>query len=128
MSTRMSTATSANTDTPYGTVDTHALQVLESSYDTTRLLAAVDTLDTVRTRLYDPEGLRDDLLRLHGMAHNLINGASPVVTCQRESVVDLLTDAMDQIDQHVADLLALRNTLEPLETLRPDDADAFNAN
>ncbi len=123
----MSAATSVITETPYGAVDTHALQVLESSYDTTRLLAAVDTLDAVRTRLYDPEGLRDDLLRLHGIAHTLINGASPAVPCQRESVVDLLTDAMDQIDQHVENLLALRDTLQPLEMLRPDDADAFNA-
>lgn len=31
MSTRMSAATSVITETPYGAVDTHALQVLESS-------------------------------------------------------------------------------------------------
>jgi hypothetical protein len=41
-------ATSITTDIPYGAVDSHALQVLESSYDTTRMLAAVETFDAVR--------------------------------------------------------------------------------
>jgi len=114
------TATSVTTDTPYGAVDSHALQVLESSYDTTRMLAAVKTFDAVRIGLYDPEGLRDDLLRLHGMAHTVINGASPVVTSQPVPLVDQITDAIDQIDQYVASLLAIRNVLQPLEALRPD--------
>ncbi|WP_429443158.1 hypothetical protein [Paraburkholderia youngii] len=54
------------TTTPYGEVDAAALDGLQSRYDTTRVLDAVDTLDELRTGLDDPEGLRDDLLRLHG--------------------------------------------------------------
>ncbi|HZZ02659.1 Tn3 family transposase post-transcriptional regulator TnpC [Paraburkholderia sp.] len=127
MSTRRSTATSVTTDTPFGAVDTHALQVLESGYDTTRLLAAVDTLDAVRTRLYDPEGLRDDLLRIHAMAHAIVNAATLTVTAQDESFVDQVTDLIDQIGQYVVGLLSVRDILQPLETLRPDNLTDFDA-
>jgi hypothetical protein len=120
-------ARAAVTATPYGEVDAAALEALESGYDTTRMLDAVGTLDEVRTSLYDPEGLRDDLLRLHGMAHALVNGASLTVTAQDEPFVDQVSDVIDQIDQYVAELLAIRDVLQPLETLRPDDRAGFDS-
>lgn len=119
-------ARAAVTATPYGEVDAAALEALGSSYDTTRMLAAVSSLDAVRISLYDPEGLRDGLLRLHSIAHTLINGANLSVTAQDEPFVDQVSDVIDQIDQYVADLLAIRDVLQPLETLRPDDTDCFN--
>ena len=70
-------ARAAVTTTPYGEVDAAALETLQSGYDTTRMLAAVSRLDAVRISLYDPQGLRDDLLRLHSIAHMLVNGAGP---------------------------------------------------
>jgi hypothetical protein len=118
-------ARAAVTATPYGEVDAAALEALASGYDTTRMLDAVGTLDEVRTSLYDPEGLRDDLLRLHCVAHTLINGANLTVTAQDESFVDQVSDVIDQIDRYVADLLAIRDVLQPLEALRPDDMDCF---
>jgi phosphate uptake regulator len=120
-------ARAAVTATAYGEVDAAALETLGSSYDTTRILAAVGSLDEVRISLYDPEGLRDDLLRLHSMAHAIVNGASLIVTAQDELIVDQVSDVLDQIDQYVAELLAIREVLHPLETLRPDDADCINS-
>ncbi|MBB5545100.1 hypothetical protein GGD70_005445 [Paraburkholderia fungorum] len=114
------------TTTPYGEVDAAALETLQSGYDTTRMLAAVSRLDAVRISLYDPQGLRDDLLRLHSIAHMLVNGAGLTVGSQDRSFVDLLSDVIDQIDQYVADLLVIRDVLQPLEALRPDGMECFD--
>jgi hypothetical protein len=113
------------TATSYGDVDAAALETLQSGYDTTRMLAAVSSLDAVRISLYDPEGLRDNLPRLHSMAHSIINGASLTVTAQDEPFVDEVADVIDQIDHYVTDLLAIRDVLQLLEALRPDDTDGF---
>lgn len=63
------TALPATTTTYFGDADTATFARVESSYDPTRLLAAVDIVDRIRTQLHDPEGLRDDLLEIHSMAH-----------------------------------------------------------
>ncbi|MGY6258150.1 Tn3 family transposase post-transcriptional regulator TnpC [Paraburkholderia caledonica] len=119
-------ARAAVTTTPYGELDAAALETLQSGYDTTRMLAAVSRLDAVRISLYDPQGLRDDLLRLHSIAHMLVNGAGLTVGSQDKSFVDLLSDVIDQIDQYVADLLVIRDVLQPLEALRPDGMECFD--
>jgi hypothetical protein len=118
-------ARAAVTATPYGEVDAAALEALQSGYDTTRMLDAVDRHDEMRTSLYDPEGLREDLLHLHRIAHTLVNGAGLTVGTQDEPFVDQVTDVVDQIDQYVANLLGIRDVLQPLETLRPNCADFF---
>jgi chaperonin cofactor prefoldin len=61
------------------------------------------------------------------MAHTLVNGASLTVKAQDESFVDQVSDVIDQIDQYVAELLAIRDVLEPLEALRPDDREGFDS-
>ena len=114
-------ARAAVTTTPYGEVDAAALEGLQSRYDTTRVLDAVDTLDELRTGLNDPEGLRDDLLRLHGIAHTLVNGAALTVGAQDEPFVDQVSHVIDQIDHYVAGLLSIRDVLRPLEALRHED-------
>jgi hypothetical protein len=48
--------------TIYGKVNREQLEELQQSFDTTRLLAAVEAIDQMRQRLCNPEGLRDDLL------------------------------------------------------------------
>jgi hypothetical protein len=116
-------ARAAFTATPYGEVDAAALDTPQSGYDTTRMLDAVGRLDEVRASLYDPEGLREDLLRLHRIAHTLVNGAGLTVGTQDEFFVDQVTDVIDQIEQYVADLLGIRDVLRPLETLRPEGTD-----
>ena len=114
-------ARAAVTTTPYGEVDAAALEGLQSRYDTTRVLDAVDTLDELRTGLNDPEGLRDDLLHLHGMAHALVNGASFAATTRDASIVEQIEDVIEQLDHYVAGLLSIRDALHPLEALRHED-------
>jgi hypothetical protein len=62
------------TDTRYGAVDSAALERLRESFNTRTILDAVDKVDDIRCRIDD---LRDDLLKLHAMAHDLINDAGP---------------------------------------------------
>ncbi|MBU9690851.1 MULTISPECIES: Tn3 family transposase post-transcriptional regulator TnpC [Burkholderia cepacia complex] len=114
------TARPAITTTRFGDVDTAALERLESSYDTTRLLAAVDIVDRIRIQLYDPEGLRDDLLEIHSMAHAVLDGV-PSATSRREATLpEQVRDALDMIDEFVMELTQVRTVLEPLEALHPD--------
>jgi hypothetical protein len=58
------------TETAFGSVDEKALEALQNSFHTRRLLAAVDAVDQIRARI---NGLRDDLLDLHRMAAEVIN-------------------------------------------------------
>ncbi|QUN32351.1 transposase (plasmid) [Cupriavidus sp. KK10] len=108
-----------NTQTPYGPVDTEALRCLQDSFDTREILRIVDLVDTLRTRLCEPEGIRDDLLQLHGMAHTVLNGASlvsrdtnPTLVQQAETIVEELEDLI-RVLQHAV------HVLHPLELLRP---------
>jgi len=59
--------------TPYGEVRAEGLAELQASFDTRQMQAAVDDLD--RFCVQWKRELRGDLLRLHGMAHTVINGA-----------------------------------------------------
>ncbi|MGF6653555.1 hypothetical protein OKW34_004144 [Paraburkholderia youngii] len=106
------TARSATTTTYFGDVDTAALERLESSYDTTRLLAAVDIVDRIRTQLHDPEGLRDDILEIHSMAHCVLNGAPSVPSRREGTLPDRVLDALDRIDEFVMELTPVRTSLE----------------
>ncbi|WP_421380867.1 Tn3 family transposase post-transcriptional regulator TnpC (plasmid) [Paraburkholderia sp. DD10] len=115
------TARPAITTTYFGDVDTAALERLESSYDTTRLLAAVDIVDRIRTQLHDPEGLRDDLLEIHSMAHAVLNSAPSVPSRREGTLPERVLDALDLIDEYVMELTRVRTILEPLEALHPDD-------
>jgi hypothetical protein len=115
------TARPATTTTYFGDVDTAALERLESSYDTTRLLAAIDIVDRIRTQLHDPEGLRDDLLEIHSMAHSVLNGASSVPSRREGTLPEQVMDALDLIDDFVAAFTRVRAILEPLEALSPND-------
>lgn len=116
------TARPAITTTCFGDVDTAALERLESSYDTTRLLAAVDTVDRIRTQLHDPEGLRDDLLEIHSMAHSVLNGAPSVPSRREGTLPERVVDTLDLIDEFIVELTRVRTILDPLEALYPDEA------
>ncbi|MEM5398422.1 hypothetical protein, partial [Staphylococcus gallinarum] len=66
------------------------------------------------------------LLHLHSIAHTLVNGAGLTIGAQDEPFVDQVSDVIDQIDQYVDDLLAIRDVLQPLEALRPDDTNCLD--
>ncbi len=107
---------------PLGGVDARGLQQLRTTFDTTHLLRAVDDLDTVRAILADPDELRADLLRLHGMAHTLINGGAVSATSVDETLAELAADIETELERMSALLLTIRQRLRPLLTLTPDDA------
>jgi hypothetical protein len=67
--------------TLYGELSASGLEEIRKSFDTRQLLKTVDDLDRF-CGLWKKE-MRADLLRLHGMAHTLINDA-PLTSVQGE--------------------------------------------
>ena len=63
------------------------------------------------------DGLRDVLLRLHGMAHAVVNGAGLSGSAQ-ESLPELAFEATSEIRQTIATLQEWVKLIEPLETLQ----------
>ncbi|WP_035878570.1 Tn3 family transposase post-transcriptional regulator TnpC [Cupriavidus sp. amp6] len=106
-------------DTPYGKVDADALQTLQETFNTLAILRAVDQLDAIRARC-EPDGLRDDLLRLHGMAHTVINGASLSYVTNGPTLMEQFDAVMEELDDWIAMLRQTQRALLPLEKLRPE--------
>ncbi|WP_439673178.1 Transposase (plasmid) [Cupriavidus necator] len=105
-------------DTPYGKVDAEALQTLQETFDTFAILRVLDQLDAIRVRCCDPAGLRDDLLRLHGMAHTVINGAALSYATSGPTLVEQAEAVIEELDDWIAVLRQAVRTLQPLERLR----------
>ena len=114
------TARPTVTSTHFGNVDTAALEHLGSTYDTRGLLDAVDIVDQVGGELTGPDGLRDTLLSIHGMAHALLNGASSTPSRYEDTLPEQVLGALELIDDFMEQLAHVRELLEPLEALRPD--------
>lgn len=108
------------TQTPYGKVDTAALQALREAFDTTAILRLVEQLDAIRARYGDPNGLRDDLLRLHGMAHTVINGARLTYATTGPTLVDQADEVMEELDDWIVVLSRAMQALQPLQRLRAE--------
>lgn len=104
--------------TAYGPVDAVALHNLTSNFDTSVILRAVGQLDALRARLCPPEGLRDDLLGLHGMAHTVINGAPLTVATTNAMLVDQTEDILEELEDDIKVLRAILADLQPLAALR----------
>lgn len=109
-----------DTQTPYGTVDADALLELHETFNTMAILRAVDQLDAIRARCA-PEGLRDDLLRLHAMAHTVINGAGLSYPTDGPTLVEQADAVIEELDDWVRMLKQTVKALQPLESLRPKD-------
>ena len=67
--------TPSSIETVYGRVDGKTLEQLQEEFDTYKLLDLIDEIDALRDRICDPDGMRAELLRLHAMAHTVINDA-----------------------------------------------------
>lgn len=104
--------------TAYGPVDAVALHNLTSNFDTSVILRAVDQLDALRARLCPPEGLRDDLLDLHGMAHTVFNDAPLTVATTNTMLVDQTEDILEELEDDIKVLRAILADLRPLAALR----------
>ncbi|CAG9169827.1 Tn3 family transposase post-transcriptional regulator TnpC [Cupriavidus pinatubonensis] len=107
-------------DTPYGKVDADALQALQDTFDTTAILSLVDQMDAIRARLCDPAGLRDDLLRLHGMAHTVINGAALSCSTSGPTLVEQAESILEELDDWILLLRRAVQSLQPLERLHSE--------
>lgn len=113
---------SAEQETPGG-VNLRQLQTLQESYDTSKLLDALDLLDSLRHRCQPgPEGIRNDFFRLHSMAHVLINGAAPTCTpLPGETIHELALDLADEVSDWMIALRQVQKTLDQLVALAPED-------
>ena len=106
-------------ETPYGIVDADALQSLQQRYDTTVIQQAVDLFDTIRARC-EPDGLRDDLLHLHGMAHTVINGAGLSIPTDDLTLVEQADCIIEELEDWMMVLERMILALRPLQDLRSE--------
>ncbi|WP_211454327.1 Tn3 family transposase post-transcriptional regulator TnpC [Collimonas antrihumi] len=120
----MNTPNDKTVNTPYGTVNANTLHTLEDSYDTAGLLRMVDQLDAIRARLGGIDGARDDLLRLHAMAHTVVNGARLVVPNDGTSIWEAADELVSEFKDWSRAFAGFARQLEPLAALTPQDGDA----
>jgi len=73
--------------TPYGEVRAEGLEQLQAAFDTRQLLTAVDDVDRFCAQWKSE--LRVELLRLHAMAHTVINGAPLARVLGEESMSEV---------------------------------------
>jgi hypothetical protein len=102
-------------------VNSQILEGLQESFDTPVLLRLVDQLDTLRARICDPDGLRADLLKLHAMAHTLINGAPLATEPEDQSIWELADDLGYELGQIAESARHASLAIRPLVELQPDD-------
>ncbi|MDE2226196.1 MAG: transposase [Burkholderiaceae bacterium] len=96
------------------------LEQLRVTYDTTQLLGWVDRWDQTGTALFDPDALRADMLRLHAMAHAVINGGPLSVASSPAAMGELATEISMEAAQLIALLETVRRIVQPLEHLARD--------
>lgn len=109
--------------TPYGDVDASQLETLRASFDTTSLLTLVDRLDHCCRRLVTVGGIRDDVLRLHGMAHTVINGAALMQPSGEMDLWEEAEDLTNEFRELAEAFLQAAEQLQPLADLNPHHDD-----
>lgn len=92
---------------------------MQQRYDTTVIQQAVDLFDTIRARC-EPDGLRDDLLRLHAMAHTVINGASLSCATDDLTLVEQADCTIEELEDWIMVLEKMILALRPLQDLRSE--------
>jgi hypothetical protein len=63
---------------------------------------------------------RDDLLRLHGMAHTIVNGAALTAPASGEAIWELAGALSMELDEILEDLTEAVHPLNRLADLAPD--------
>lgn len=109
--------------TPYGDVDPAQLAHLREHFDTASLLGITDQLDRLRNRLHAGGGLRDDVLRLHRMAHVVINGAGLAEPAGDDDIWEYAAMLVVEMQDMAIMLERAASRLAPLAELRPNYGD-----
>jgi len=104
--------------TPYGDVDAAVLENLRQGFDTAALLGLIERLTRMVAQRLDTGGVRDDLLRLHRMAHTVINGAN-VSESSTEDLWEVAACLIDEFLQIANGCLEIAAALQPLADLQP---------
>ena len=104
--------------TAFGSVNANALERLQESFETQGLLDAVDQVDHV-AELVNDTSFRRDLLRLHSMAHTIINGA-PKTASSKETIWELAGALALELEDVVEDLHATLGLLHQMVELAPE--------
>ena len=99
-------------------------QKLYENYETTWLLTAVDHVDELRGHLGDgehfqPPEIRTDLLKLHGLAMDVVNNGWE---SRPGEMAELAVELEDQTLDMMHSLEALHKILSKLTELLPEDA------
>jgi molecular chaperone GrpE (heat shock protein) len=105
-------------ETAFGAVDEKALEALQNSFDTRRLLAAVEAVDQIRSRI---DGLRDDLLDLHRMAAEVINEDYDSRPAREEAIWELAEMLASEMLEFADGLREAYHAVEELESLAPGE-------
>ncbi|RTL27864.1 MAG: hypothetical protein EKK47_17500 [Burkholderiales bacterium] len=110
------TASKPTTSTPFGALDSAALQEATQNFNTGQLLQMVDELDAFVDLARREGGLRDGLLRLHSMAQTVLLGAG-LSTPAGDSLVDMACEIETDVREATAVLSAWLPQLIALQGL-----------
>ena len=113
-------------ETPYGKVDADVLEELQQSFDTYRILYAVDAIDAIRYRICDPDQMRQDLLQLHGMAHHLFHGALPGGRIDRDCIWEWADELSMEVFEFIEKLQGVMKMLDQLARLIPNEDEEWD--
>jgi hypothetical protein len=104
--------------TAFGEVRASALEELRTSFDTRQILTAIDDLDRFCTQW--KRELCADLLRVHAMAHTVINGAPLTVIPDDESMSETAFSVAEEFRDWQQSLQATIARLGQIAELEPE--------
>ena len=99
------------------------LQELRDKFNTMDILSAVDQLDEIRALVadrenYRPPEVRDNLLKLHKLAHSILNEGH--ISSDSDELWNLAYDIEDDIYLIIENAEKILDTLRKLTSLAPD--------
>ena len=104
------------TATNYGTVDQLVLDQLRRTFDTSRLLTAIEIVDTCRAGDAERATLHSNLRCLHDMASHLIDDV-PMAIMSEQPVWQLA----EEIEESHIELSGIVRLVDQIAALRPPD-------
>ena len=113
--------TPSSIETVYGRVDGKTLEQLQEEFDTYKLLDLIDEIDALRDRICDPDGMRAELLRLHAMAHTVINDAPVTMGADDITIWELADELATEFATFANQARRASSLLDQLAKLMPED-------